>query len=153
MGQGIVIEHDADMACNSFVRVISLHKTLQLTSLCTHVLNHWRRHILEHGTDCWCGLPVNPAKLATLKPLSYFATNSFLNSIVFLAFFIKRLALGTFFIPIVAYLAVTITNFGSLYPTWFGQEMTFVISEIRYKRVRYIEVLLYIEYLETLSGF
>ena len=35
-----------------------------------------------------------------------------------------------------------ITNFGSLYSTWFGQEMTFVISKIRYKQVHYVEVLL-----------
>ena len=35
-------------------------------------------------------------------------------------------------------------NFGSLYLTWFGQEMKFVVSEICYKRVRYIEVLLYL---------
>ena len=40
--------------------------------------------------------------------------------------------------------ASDITNFGSLYTTWLGQEMTFVISEIRYKRDHYIEVLLYI---------
>ena len=40
--------------------------------------------------------------------------------------------------------ASDITNFGSLYPIWFSQEMTFIISEIRYKWVRYIEVLLYL---------
>ena len=43
----------------------------------------------------------------------------------------------------ISYLNVKVILFGSLYPTWFGQEMTFVISKIRYKRVRYIEVLLY----------
>ena len=40
--------------------------------------------------------------------------------------------------------ASDIKNFGWLYANWFGQEMTFVISEICYKWVRYIEVLLYI---------
>ena len=46
------------------------------------------------------------ARLATCKPLSYFATSSF----VFLAFFIKGLALGTFFGPMMAYLAVTLNK-------------------------------------------
>ena len=44
-------------------------------------------------------------RLATHTPLSYFGTSSFLNSIVFLAFLIKGLALRTFFGPMVAYLA------------------------------------------------
>ena len=50
------------------------------------------------------------ARLATRTSLSYFATISFLKSIVFLAFFIKGLALGTFFGSMVAYLAVTLIN-------------------------------------------
>ena len=48
--------------------------------------------------------------------------------------------------------ALDVTNFGSLYPTWFGQEMTFVISEIRYKRVCHIEVLLYSDLKLFFSG-
>ena len=50
------------------------------------------------------------ARLTTRTPLSYFAMSSFMNSIMFLAFFTKGLALGTFFGPMVAYLAVTLNK-------------------------------------------
>ena len=43
-------------------------------------------------------------------PLSYFATSSFFNFIMFLAFFIKELALGTFFGPMVAHLAAALNK-------------------------------------------
>ena len=50
------------------------------------------------------------ARSATHTPLSYFAMRFFLNSIVFLAFFIKWLALGTFFGSMVAYLAIALNK-------------------------------------------
>ena len=40
--------------------------------------------------------------------------------------------------------ASDVMNFGLLCPTWFGQEMTFVICKICYKWVSYNEILLYV---------
>ncbi len=42
-------------------------------------------------------------------------------------------------------LASGITNFRVLYPMWYSQEISLIISEVRYNRVRYIEGLLNME--------